>query len=397
MQYRAITQQEHTLHRELCAQCFNENFDREKEDAYSYGEPGDKHLTARGAFTEDGMLVASLMLIPYTQYFDGHVVGMGGIAGVCTLPAHRRQGHIRELFKLIFREMYDKGDTFSYLYPFSHAYYRQFGYEVAGAINVFRIPFTALIKHRFTGTAEQFLPETFGDRASDPTPIVEIYEKWAPNYNLTVDRDGQIWRAWLERDPFNARWRTYLLRDEQGEPLAYVSYQIKGDTLVVEDYAWARPEGLHQIAAFICGLRGAGLSRVEWGLPCDLAPEILVPDLMEVNPERRPRGSVRIINAQQALELLRRPGLPGEVVIRIHDEWIPENNAAFRLHLNNNTVERTDAPADLELSIAAASQLLVGYCSLAQVLLRGDATLHGNEALLAALLPQKPVLIADNF
>lgn len=88
-------------------------------------EPG---VTNWGAFEEDTMF-STFAVTDFTQFFDGNQVKMGGIGGVATLPSHRRKGGIRGIFQAALADMYENGYDFSYLYPFSTAYYRKFGYE----------------------------------------------------------------------------------------------------------------------------------------------------------------------------------------------------------------------------------------------------------------------------
>lgn len=91
--------------------------------------PGEKPgVTNWGAFEEDTMF-STFAVTDFTQFFDGNQVKMGGIGGVATLPSHRRKGGIRGIFQAALTDMYENGCDFSYLYPFSTAYYRKFGYE----------------------------------------------------------------------------------------------------------------------------------------------------------------------------------------------------------------------------------------------------------------------------
>ena len=55
---------------------------------------------------------------------------MGGIAGVATWPENRRQGHVSTLLKHALQEMKSKGQTLSFLHPFSIPFYRKFGWEL---------------------------------------------------------------------------------------------------------------------------------------------------------------------------------------------------------------------------------------------------------------------------
>lgn len=397
MQYRPITQQEYPAFFDMQAQSFF--FSRDFQDLQNYAqqEGGEKHLTARGAFSDDGKLMAGMDLIPFTQQFDGHWVGMGGIGGVCTKPEYRRHGHIRELFRLVFDEMYRRGDVFSFLYPFSIAYYRQYGYEAAGAVHQYTMPLSTLRCHKLRGSSEQFLSELYGDEAGDPAPFVEVYEAWSAAHNLAVERTGATWRKLLETDPANAKSRAYLLRDAQGKPAAYVMFRVEGDILHVTDAAWAEPRGLADIAGFLSGLAG-NLRHIVWRLPAYLSPDILFPEWLTPPVERHTMGMNRVINAQKALELMKKPGIDASVTLRIQDSWIPANDALFQVSLCDDTVKKLpEAKADMELSIAALSQLITGYADMTQVVYRTDVTVNGHAGLLRLLFPLKPVMLADHF
>ena len=66
-------------------------------------------------------------LIPHQVIFDG-TGKMGG--SECPASGRKRKKFIRNIFEYAMKEMYEDGYVFSYLYPFSHVYYRKFGYEL---------------------------------------------------------------------------------------------------------------------------------------------------------------------------------------------------------------------------------------------------------------------------
>ena len=74
-------------------------------------------------------MMSTFTVSDFTVQFDGSPCQLGGIGGVATLPQYRRRGGIRACFREALPDMYGSGYDFSYLYPFSTAYYRKFGYE----------------------------------------------------------------------------------------------------------------------------------------------------------------------------------------------------------------------------------------------------------------------------
>lgn len=76
----------------------------------------------------DDQPVAKVGIIPMTQNVRGKVVPMGGIGGVCSMPAARRGGHVRALMNHSIQVMHADKQPVSMLYPFKASYYERFGY-----------------------------------------------------------------------------------------------------------------------------------------------------------------------------------------------------------------------------------------------------------------------------
>ena len=80
-------------------------------------------------------LMGGMILLDYQTRIGDKWLPLTGIGGVATLPEYRRAGVIRGIFKHILPRMYENGIAISGLYPFSHAFYRKFGYEVTSGIS----------------------------------------------------------------------------------------------------------------------------------------------------------------------------------------------------------------------------------------------------------------------
>jgi len=89
--------------------------------------------------TLGGKIISALLIIPAEILINGFKVKMGGIGGVCTLPDYRRRGYAGELLRYTVKEMRRSGFITSILYPFSFAYYRKFGWELASNVCLYRI------------------------------------------------------------------------------------------------------------------------------------------------------------------------------------------------------------------------------------------------------------------
>ena len=80
---------------------------------------------------EDGEVRASAVVLPLESFVGGEPRPMGGIAAVMAHPAYRRRGFAGALMRAVLRDLREREVALSLLSPFSHAFYRTFGYELA--------------------------------------------------------------------------------------------------------------------------------------------------------------------------------------------------------------------------------------------------------------------------
>ena len=189
-----------------------------------------------GAFADDGKMMARIINHRFDTWLDGQIIPNGGIGAVSTLPEYRNTGAVREIFNRLIPEAYRNGEVISTLYPFSHAFYRKFGYETVRWRNDYEFTPEVLSGYRFTGTAELWKS---GDPVSEYTAL---YNRFASCFNLAVRRDDRkMLEDHLKGEYYKDRKFGYLLR-EGGKPAAYLIFQdIRNDPaaiLEVLDMAW---------------------------------------------------------------------------------------------------------------------------------------------------------------
>ena len=347
-----------------------------------------------GAFAEDGRMMARILHVRFDTWLDGALIRNGGIGAVSTLPEYRNAGAIRQIFARLLPEAYRQGEVISTLYPFNHAFYRKFGYEILRWRNDYEFTPDTLSGYRFTGTAELWKP---GDPVSAWT---ELYNRFAEGYNLAMRRDD---RRMLEDHLNGAYYRDrkfgYLLRN-RGRAVACLIFQdIRHDPaaiLSVEDLAWDGREGLEALLGFL-GRFTADYGTIRLFLPSclELLSVIRCAQAYDIRQTARQDYMLRVVNAQRLLEILRKPA-QARFVIRVEgDGQIPENNGSWEVA--DNAVTRTDRAPDLTVSIQALGQLAAGSVSLAEALYRPDVSLEGNRAALEATFVRKPILVEEHF
>lgn len=353
--------------------------------------------TCRGAFDDTGRLCSCLELIPFQTCFDGHLCGMSGIGGVATLPELRGKGYIRRLFEGCMEEMYERGDVFSFLYPFSHPYYRKFGYELNMLKRHWVIPVSALSVFPFTGKMKLWTP------GQDSCSIRRLYRYYSEDKNLTVLRDETRWKQILEKDPYKDNKFLYIWSDTDNEARGYVYYGIQQEqeqrkNIEVYELIYHDQVSLRSILGFLSALSHQ-VEKLIWKGPeyLDLLPYF--PEPHSLKQEIVLSGMNRVVHVQKALSLLRVPKGSGSVKLSVTDEFFPRNTGIYEFAWDRGGSEVCAAggTADFECDVQAFSQLVTGFADLTALISAGRAAGYGNLDAALRLLRRKKLYINDYF
>lgn len=348
---------------------------------------------------DDRTMLSTFAAIPFRANFDGNNMLMFGIGGVSTLPQYRRCGGIRHCFEKALPDMYEQGATFSYLYPFSTAFYRKFGYELGVERDRYKLKFAGMPKVRVDGTCHLLEPGV--DLKAD---IRRVYEVWQNRYNLmTIDEDIEY--LWVDKaDPFRDVEYTYIYRSNAGEAKGLVTYKPvidEGDrTLACSRFYFTDLEGFHGILGLLTTL-AADHSHFTLYLPTDVELGQLLPEWSfgMVNQRREQFGMVRVVNVEKALTMARMRGT-GSLVMDITDQQIVQNNGRFEVTFENDattSVIRTDAPADITLTIQDFSRLLSGRYDLTALPYLPQISIACAPEKAAKVFYKKPMFITRYF
>lgn len=360
-------------------------------------KPDNRHNVTFGHFNEEGILTACLELPEYEMYYEGTTVPMVGVGGVASLPEYRHGGAVRNIFHTALRWMWDQGAVFSSLYPFSHAYYRKFGYELCQICTRYQIPVEAFSNFRCTCSVKMFQP------GGDLTPFQTIYNASLGKRNLAVRREERHWKNLLEKDPYKDRYYTYLL-EKDSQPLAYVVVALEDPSAdpkvgVVKELGFSSPEGLFQTFGLLSRL-AAQYGAFQLILPDDVPLPSLLQESYDLTPSFNEQPMARVIHAEKALE--RKAPLEGtQYTLKVEDQLLPENSGVFQVAAKDGKVTVTklpeESPADLSLDVGTLTQLLLGYLSLEEALYKPSVTLNGNREVLDRAFPKGCVFLTEHF
>lgn len=348
-----------------------------------------------GFFTDDGAMTAHMINNIYHILYDGRIVLCGGVGNVSSLPEYRRQGGVREIFREKFADMRARGFVFSALYPFSHEYYRKFGYEFCYAPMRQRVQVKDLKDFPCPYQAKMHL---WGECIQ---PFKDVYQKFILGQNMAIVRSERQW-DWIEGDPWKDNVYRYLLSDEKGVH-AYVVFRPEGNgderKAVLKDYAYDSREAFYGILGFLYRL-SAQYTYVEGVFPADIDLRALIAEPYRVDQRIDTHGMYRVVDVPRALSLMRHPQGCGSYTIAVRDAFIEENTGVYAVEYENGSalsVERTEEKADIACDVTTLAQLVLGYAPLSTLRYRPDVTVNGNEDVLNSVFVKKNCYFADYF
>lgn len=396
MEYRKLKKEEAVEMNRLQANVYFFKYDEEKP-AVSKEVDAIRWTYARGAYDSDGRLSAILEMIPFYSWFDGVKIYSPGIAGVATLPEHRRKGAVKLLLSKAYEEMYSGGAVMSYLYPFSHGFYHKYGYAQASFCNRVSIDIELLDDMGHKGYTKQYYP---GNGLDD---IKDIYGEFAKKYNFCVVREEWRWKTLFSGEPHKSDERVLIRYTENGVPTAYLKFKTVKMRPYVKDMevleaAWKGNDGICGLIALIKAYEG-DIRKVTAYVPEDFPAELVTGRHWDLEITRRHTGMNRVINAGKTLELMKKPKKPGKAVISIKDPQAPWNENRWKVEWEGgqSIVSTTGESPDMECEALEFSQLATGYFPLGALEIRENVRINENREVLSALFVKKPCFIWDRF
>jgi predicted acetyltransferase len=346
----------------------------------------------------DALVVAGA-LVDFRMRIRGAFRPVGGITAVASPPERRRRGHVGTLLGRMHAELRERDVAMAALWPFSHTFYRRFGYGRTNDYLVFEFPPDALDSAAATPETEGQFRRLAADDPEDVDGLVAVHERAAAE-PLAVARSADWWRRRVFHTWTGERF-VYGLGD--GSDLrAYLAYRVEGDddrTLAV-DYWGAVDEAAYRHLLVFLRNHDSQVATVRFVAPDASLFDRLADPGEEVTTTVKPGPMVRVVDVASALSGLSTPAGDERLVLSVRDARHDWNGGRFEMGVEDGvtTCRTVDADGrgrsavrdvDVAVDVAALSRLVVGARSGADLAALGEVA--GDDEAVARLDAVFPV------
>ncbi len=372
MKPRAYREEDRPVVARLCAASLGGSVER-WEKKYDPEENPRFDPGAVRVVEEDGEVRATAAALPLEVYVDGRPAAIDGVADVATHAAYRRRGHAGELMRVLLSDVRERGVHLSMLWPFAHAFYRRFGWELASESIGYALKPTDLP----TGDEQRHVRAY---REDDLPRMMELLEAEAAGHQCCVRRREEHWRKLLSGDGLNA-----AVYEESGRVEGYALYCLSGwregrdpaRELSLPELAVRTPEAHAGLLSF-AGAFDPLVFEVRLSTP---RGEPLHPYLPSSYVEAKVSSEfmLRLVDVEGALGLLdRETGEP--LVLDVSDDVIPKNAGTYTVG-GGEVVRGAEAEERVSLDVRQLAQLYAGYLPVRQLARHGLVEAGSRRAL----------------
>jgi predicted acetyltransferase len=383
MQYRSVPDAHRTAYRRTLQYAFDAEsgpgLDDEPRERPENFHPRGLYDVAADAEPTGEDLRTVCGWIDFSASVRGDRHRLGGVSAVASPPENRRQGHVGTLLDELLAELREEGVYLSALWPFSHHFYRRFGWALAHhylriAIDPADLESVAAAP---AGRFRRLEPDDWAATAA----VLEA----AADHPLGLERTESWWRrrtfrGW-EQDPYVYGW------ERDGRLRGYVVYRIREDegeaTLAASELTAADYEARTQLYRFLRD-HDSQVDRVRFTAPVETDLLETLRDPRSADVELEPGAMVRLVDVRAALgSLAFPPEADLSLVVDVSDDRCPWNDHVVELQVVDGraTCERTDAEPEADLDVGALSQLVVGTRCAADLHRHDELTAEGIEVV----------------
>lgn len=342
-----------------------------------------KHEWAVGAFM-NGVLKASLQLVPYTLYLRGRELEASYVVGVDTAPEVRGLRAAGRLLAESLSISRKEGRPVALLMPFDAGFYRKYGWSYC----YYKLNYTLkpeMLSMYADGQDDNICLKVTAPEA-DIKALDSVYRAYHKRHHGYVIRGGEQWKGliggWQSEGCFCCAAYT------GGQPSGYLFYAISGRKLNVLELAYTNEASRRALLMFLYR-HSAHIKKIVWQTCADDRSFLYFPD--KVKTAVKPFIMARVADAALACEKISVADcVSGSVILKLKDEHLEWNDGVFMLTAGGGALKaiklEKEEKWDISMGIDSFTQLLTGAAGIDALLERALATAADKETSAQGIL-----------
>lgn len=300
-------------------------------------------------------LISQVAIYPMQVRIFNRSYNMGGLTGVGTYPEYSNQGLMHKLLYQALKEMKDRKQSISYLYPYSIPYYRRKGWEIVSDKITFEIKDYQLPKNkRVAGEVQRVDVES--------EEVKKAYERFAFQTHGALVRDELAWNEYWLWDSDDLMAAIYY--NDKYEPDGYVLYLFKDEVFHIKDMIFINEEARSGLWNFISA-HFSMITKVVGNTYTDEPLAFLFEDA-DIKETISPYFMARIVDLEQFIEQypFKPDTIKREWTFVMDDPILAWNQGTFILDIDSDgkgRVTRTTEKTENRIDIQTMTTMLLGY------------------------------------
>ena len=308
----------------------------------------------KGWFDGD-KLISQVAVYPMKVRIFNKTYNMGGLTGVGTYPEYSNQGLMHKLLYQSLKNMKEKKQSISFLYPYSIPYYRSKGWEIVSDKITYEIKDYQLPKNKqVSGEVERVDVES--------EEVKKAYNRFAYQTHGALIRDDLAWNEYWLWDSDDLMAAIYY--NDKNEPDGYVLYWIKDEVFHIKDMIFINEEARTGLWNFISA-HFSMINKVIGDTYTDEPLAFLFEDA-DIKESISPYFMARIVDLEEFIKQypFKADTIRREWIFKMDDPILSWNQGNFKLVIDKNgkgQITRTSQKTEDKIDIQTMTTMLLGY------------------------------------
>ena len=326
----------------------------EEKEIIRAKSPTLEQADVKGWFDGD-KLISQVAVYPMKVRIFNKTYNMGGLTGVGTYPEYSNQGLMHKLLYQSLKNMKEKKQSISFLYPYSIPYYRRKGWEIVSDKITYEIKDYQLPKNKqVSGEVERVDVES--------EEVKKAYNRFAYQTHGALIRDDLAWNEYWLWDSDDLMAAIYY--NDKNEPDGYVLYWIKDEVFHIKDMIFINEEARTGLWNFISA-HFSMINKVIGDTYTDEPLAFLFEDA-DIKESISPYFMARIVDLEEFIKQypFKADTIRREWIFKMDDPILSWNQGNFKLVIEKNgkgQITRTSQKTEDKIDIQTMTTMLLGY------------------------------------